>query len=81
MNRRLVAAIGLLWSTSWLWGADSRETLQEARASYKQSVAHYGKDSPQTKASRATLRAARRQYHDEQRQFAQHRKNPPQSAH
>jgi hypothetical protein len=61
-----VLCLGL--APSWLWGADTKAHLDQARASYQQTIAQYGKNSPQAKTAKSNLRNARHAFHADRRQ-------------
>jgi hypothetical protein len=55
-------------ASSWAWGAEDKASLDQARANYQQSVARYGKNSPQAKTAKNNLRNARHTFHSTRRQ-------------
>jgi len=68
MKRLRAAVLCLGLAPSWLWGADAKADLNQARAHYQQTVTQYGKNSPQAKTAKNNLRNARHAFHTNRRQ-------------
>jgi hypothetical protein len=65
----------LVAGSSMVWGADTKDSLSAARSDYRQAVSAHGEKSPEAKAARQNLRAARRAFHAERRERQQSRRH------
>ena len=77
MKLRLVVIASVIAGGAWVWGADSKAALQQARAHYHQAVSAHGADSPEARAARQNLRAARQTFHAERREHTPRRPASP----
>jgi hypothetical protein len=73
MTPRQLSMLLLMTGSSLVWGADSREGLNEARSDYRQAVSAHGEKSIEAKNARRKLRAARVSYHAERREHQHNR--------
>lgn len=62
--KRVILVISLFMTgLTLLWATDAKETLEEARKNYKESVQQHGQDSAEAHAAREKLRSSRREFH------------------
>ena len=68
MTPRQISILLLMAGSSLVWGADTKESLEQARSRYRQAVSEHGDQSREAKDARRDLRVTRRAFHAERRE-------------
>ncbi len=68
MTFRHLSLLLLMAGSSLVWGADTRENLEQARSQYRKTVSEHGANSREAKDARQNLRSSRRNFHAERRE-------------
>jgi hypothetical protein len=75
MNRSEISILLLMAGSSMVWGADTKENLNQARAEYRQAVSVHGEKSPEAIEARRNLRQSRRTFHETRRERQRNRQH------
>ena len=76
MNSRELSVLLLMAGSSLVWAGEKgekKETLERARAEYRQAVSAHGANSPEAMGARRNLRQSRHTFHNERRERQRHR--------
>jgi hypothetical protein len=75
MTRGEISMLLLMAGSSLVWGADTKENLNQARSEYRQAVSAHGEKSPEAREARQNLRQTRRTFHAERRERLHNRQH------
>ncbi len=73
MTVRGLSMMLLIAGSTWAWGADAKENLNQARSQYRQAVSAHGEKSLEARDARRNLRQSRCDFQAERRERLRNR--------